>query len=106
MCIRDRGITTDCLHRHISPFFKPTFFSLVDFVRRAVYGPNYIHVPIKGVSELLLLEVLNPFYIFQVASVIIWIMIQYYYFAGAIAIMSLAGIIITIVQTRKVITYN
>jgi len=69
--------------------------------RRAIYGPNYINVPVKSISELLLLEVLNPFYIFQVASVIIWLNIQYYYFAGAIAIMSAAGIVISIVQTRK-----
>jgi cation-transporting ATPase 13A3/4/5 len=75
---------------------------LFSVVRRAIYGPNYINVPVKSISELLLLEVLNPFYIFQVASVIIWLNIQYYYFAGAIAIMSAAGIVISIVQTRKV----
>lgn len=69
--------------------------------RRAVYGPNLINVPVKGVLELLVLEVLNPFYIFQVASIGIWCVIEYYYFAGAIAIMSAAGIVITIVQTRR-----
>ena len=78
------------------------YSNLFSVVRRAIYGPNYINVPVKSISELLLLEVLNPFYIFQVASVIIWLNIQYYYFAGAIAIMSAAGIVISIVQTRKV----
>jgi magnesium-transporting ATPase (P-type) len=38
--------------------------------------------------ELLVLEVLNPFYIFQVVSVIIWIMIEYYYFSAALVVMS------------------
>ena len=85
-----------------SPLSIPFFYMIVRVYRRAVYGPNYIHVPVKGVMKLLLLEVLNPFYIFQVASIIIWIMINYYYFAGAIFVMSAAGIIITITQTRKV----
>ncbi len=70
-----------------------------------MYGPNLINVPVKGVLELLVLEVLNPFYIFQVASIGIWCVIEYYYFAGAIAIMSAAGIVITIVQTRRVTLY-
>ena len=56
--------------------------------------------------ELLLLEVLNPFYIFQVVSILIWIMIEYYYFCGAIFLMSATGIIISITQTRKVRTCN
>ena len=56
--------------------------------RRAVYGKNSIDVPVRSVMQLLVLEVLNPFYIFQVASIIIWIMIWYYFYAGAIAVMS------------------
>lgn len=73
------------------------------FCRRAVFGPNFINVPVKSIQELLILEVLNPFYIFQVVSVLIWIMIEYYYFAGAIVVMSAAGITISIMQTRKVL---
>ena len=73
--------------------------------RRAVYGPNFIHVPVKSITELLVLEVLNPFYIFQVVSIIIWCVIEYYYFCGAIFLMSAAGIIISITQTRKVSCY-
>ncbi|XP_057368287.1 polyamine-transporting ATPase 13A3-like isoform X2 [Daphnia carinata] len=69
--------------------------------RRAIFGSNFINVPVKSVLELLLLEVLNPFYIFQVVSVLIWIMIEYYYFAAAIMVMSAAGITISIIQTRK-----
>jgi len=46
--------------------------------------------------------VLNPFYIFQVLSVIVWIVIDYYFFAGVIVIMLIASAIATIYQTRKV----
>ena len=52
--------------------------------------------------QLLLLEVLNPFYVFQVLSILIWILIQYYYFAGAIMVMSAAGVVISVTQTRRV----
>lgn len=67
-----------------------------------MYGSNYIHVPVKSIMQLLLLEVLNPFYIFQVVSVLIWISIAYYYFAGAIMIMSAAGVVVSVTQTRRV----
>lgn len=75
---------------------------ILNSFRRAIFGPNFINVPVKSVVELLVLEVLNPFYIFQVVAIFIWIMIEYYYFAGAIVIMSVAGIVISIVQTRQV----
>lgn len=78
------------------------WFPLFGFDRRAVYGSNYIHVPVKSIMQLLLLEVLNPFYIFQVVSVLIWISIAYYYFAGAIMIMSAAGVVVSVTQTRRV----
>ena len=70
--------------------------------RRAVYGKNLIDVPVRSVLELLVLEALNPFYVFQLASFIIWMLIYYYFYASAIALMSITGIIITIHQTRKV----
>jgi hypothetical protein len=35
--------------------------------RRTVYGPNDILVPFHSVPYLLVKEVLNPFYIFQVS---------------------------------------
>ncbi|EFX85022.1 hypothetical protein DAPPUDRAFT_314488 [Daphnia pulex] len=69
--------------------------------RRAVYGRNTIYVPVRSILSLLLLEVINPFYVFQVVSIMIWIVIWYYFYAAAIAVMSITGIIITITQTRK-----
>ena len=71
--------------------------------RRGVYGYNSIQVPVKRIMELLLKEVLNPFYIFQIAAIVIWCAISYYSFATAIFLMSGAGIVITIHQTRKVL---
>ena len=53
---------------------------------RLVYGTNDILVPNHSYSYLLVTEVLNPFYIFQVASVILWSSDEYYYYAAAIGI--------------------
>ena len=51
---------------------------------------------------LLVMEVLNPFYIFQVASVILWTSDEYYYYAAAIVLMSVSGIVSSVYQTKQV----
>ena len=70
--------------------------------RRLVYGPNEITVPYKDIKTLLFLEVLNPFYVFQIFSVALWFAYDYYYYACVIVLMSVFGITMSIVQTKKV----
>ncbi|XP_025994168.1 probable cation-transporting ATPase 13A3 [Solenopsis invicta] len=70
-------------------------------LRRIVYGNNDIVVPLQSIGVLLLLEVLNPFYIFQVFSMSVWLAEDYFYYIIALGLMSLFGIISSIVQTRK-----
>lgn len=69
--------------------------------RLDVYGKNEIFIPLHGIMTLLFLEVLNPFYIFQVFSVCLWFSYDYYYYAVVIVIMSIFGITMTILQIRK-----
>lgn len=69
--------------------------------RQLVYGLNQIYIPIKSVFELLFLEVLNPYYVFQVFSVCLWFSYDYYYYATVIVLMSAFGITMSIVQTKK-----
>ena len=57
-----------------------------------VYGPNDIKVPFHSIGTLLVKEVLNPFYVFQIASVILWMANEYYYYAVAIIVMSLVSV--------------
>jgi len=59
--------------------------------RRVVYGCNVIYVPVKSIMQLLLLEVLNPFYIFQMVAIVIWVLIDYWQYAIAIFLMSATG---------------
>lgn len=70
--------------------------------RRIVYGNNEILVPVQSIGVLLLLEVLNPFYIFQVFTLCVWFAEKYFYYTAAIICMSLFGIVSSIIQTRKV----
>lgn len=70
--------------------------------RKLVYGPNMILVKESSIPKLLFLEVLNPFYIFQIMSFILWFCDEYYYYAAAILAMSTFGITMTVLQTRKV----
>lgn len=53
-----------------------------------------------SIGTLLLLEVLNPFYIFQIGSFILWFLDNYYYYAAAIFIMSFFSISVSVRQTR------
>lgn len=69
-----------------------------------VYGPNVILVKESSISTLLFLEVLNPFYIFQLFSFILWFSDEYYYYAAAIMFMSAFGIVMSVRQTRRVRT--
>ncbi|XP_055312779.1 polyamine-transporting ATPase 13A3 isoform X2 [Sitodiplosis mosellana] len=69
--------------------------------RQLVYGSNQIFIPLKSVLTLLFLEVLNPYYVFQVFSVGLWFSYNYYYYAVVIILMSVFGITMSIIQTRK-----
>jgi magnesium-transporting ATPase (P-type) len=78
--------------------------NFVKICRRLIYGNNEIKVEVKSIVKLLFLEVLNPFYVFQIFSVSLWLSDNYVYYAIAITIMSIFGITSTIIQTRKVRT--
>lgn len=69
--------------------------------RKLIYGVNEIAVKVPSVFKLLIKEVLNPFYIFQLFSVILWSVDEYYYYALAIVIMSVVSIISSLYSIRK-----
>ena len=69
--------------------------------RAKQYGPNLIDVPVKSYLQLFIEEVLNPFYIFQIFSIVIWILVNYYYYAGAVFIISVVSISLSVYQTRQ-----
>ncbi|XP_030042006.1 polyamine-transporting ATPase 13A2 isoform X2 [Microcaecilia unicolor] len=69
--------------------------------RKKIYGPNLIDVPVKSYLRLLVDEVLNPFYIFQIFSIVLWMCDGYYYYAGCIFLISAISIGLSLYETRK-----
>jgi cation-transporting ATPase 13A3/4/5 len=74
----------------------------ISFSRRIIYGFNDIPVEVQSLLKLLFLEVINPFYIFQLFTLCVWAAEGYYYYLVAIVLMTSFGVISTIIQTRKV----
>ncbi|KAI1809165.1 hypothetical protein GGS20DRAFT_343323 [Poronia punctata] len=68
--------------------------------RERVFGTNLIDIEQKSIAQLLVDEVFHPFYVFQIASLILWSLDQYYYYAVCIFAMSAGSIIATLVETR------
>lgn len=69
--------------------------------RRLTFGANSIVVPVTGVLTLLFMEILTPFYVFQIFSVVLWYSDNYYYYATCIVIMSTFSVAVTVIQSRK-----
>lgn len=71
--------------------------------RLKLFGPNVIDIEGKSTLSLLVEEVIHPFYVFQIASIILWSLDDYYYYAFCIALISAISIITTLVETKKTI---
>ncbi|XP_019728679.1 polyamine-transporting ATPase 13A2 [Hippocampus comes] len=88
--------------------FKNGLSHLEQNLRRQVYGPNVIDVPVKSYFQLLIEEVLNPFYFFQLFSMVLWTVDEYYYYSTSIFLISFFSIGISLYEIRKqrVILHN
>ncbi|PIL34017.1 transporter [Ganoderma sinense ZZ0214-1] len=71
--------------------------------RAALFGPNLIDIEGKSTVTLLIDEIIHPFYVFQIASIILWSLDDYYYYAFCIALISAISIITTLVETKQTI---
>jgi cation-transporting ATPase 13A2 len=66
-------------------------------------GENIIDIAAKSVFGLLVDEVLHPFYVFQIASILLWSIDDYYYYAFAIAVISISSILGTLFETKRTV---
>lgn len=71
--------------------------------RAQIFGDNSIAIQEKSIAQLLLDEVLHPFYVFQVFSIVLWCADEYYYYASCIFIISLVSIVNSLVETKATI---
>ncbi|NWU16341.1 AT132 ATPase, partial [Cephalopterus ornatus] len=94
--VLDEGWT--CADLHLS---QPGLDQQDHSTRRKIYGPNLIEVPVKSYARLLVEEVLNPFYIFQVFSIVLWVCDAYYYYAACIFLISTISLGLSLYETRK-----
>lgn len=112
-------------YRHIKLFYHPSkdkFLTNTDWVdknwanvqevrrgidnktrndRYSVFGPNIIDMDEKSTSQLLVDEILHPFYIFQLFSIILWAFDRYYYYAACIFLISAISIANTLIETKQ-----
>ncbi|KAF9372781.1 hypothetical protein CPB97_001011, partial [Podila verticillata] len=69
--------------------------------RMMVFGQNMIDVEEKTVGQLLVQEVLHPFYIFQVFSMALWFADDYIYYAACIFVISTVSVITELIETKR-----
>ncbi|KAJ1915835.1 hypothetical protein IWQ60_008310, partial [Tieghemiomyces parasiticus] len=83
---------------------KRTRFGLTDATARdrtRLFGLNSIEVPEKPLGQLLTDEILHPFFVFQIMSIILWLSDTYYYYAVCILVISVVSIYTTYRETRS-----
>ncbi|XP_069069267.1 polyamine-transporting ATPase 13A3 isoform X1 [Pleurodeles waltl] len=93
----DEGILCSSIHNGHSKGLQKD----VQDYRKLFYGVNKITVKVPSIFKVLIKEVLNPFYIFQLFSVILWCTDGYYYYALAIVIMSVISIVSSLYTIKK-----
>jgi cation-transporting P-type ATPase 13A2 len=64
------------------------------------YGNSNIVVPTRSIPSILIEEVLNPFYLFQIFSMALWFWDGYRYYATVILVISVASATTSLVETR------
>ncbi|CAO4374347.1 unnamed protein product [Caenorhabditis nigoni] len=72
-----------------------------EIIRRLeFYGRNEIVVQLRPILYLLFMEVITPFYVFQIFSVTVWYNDEYAYYASLIVALSLGSIVMDVYQIR------
>lgn len=66
-----------------------------------LYGTNSVEVEVKSYWSLFVNEVFNPFYLFQVFSIILWSLDEYYQYASCVLLLSTATCMLALYQTKQ-----
>ncbi|XP_047526862.1 polyamine-transporting ATPase 13A3-like isoform X1 [Vanessa atalanta] len=66
-----------------------------------LYGGNSVEVEVKCYWTIFVNEVFNPFYLFQVFSIILWSLDEYYQYATCVFLLSAASCMMALYQTKQ-----
>ncbi|XP_063379335.1 polyamine-transporting ATPase 13A3-like [Cydia fagiglandana] len=66
-----------------------------------LYGTNSVEVEVKSYWTLFVNEVFNPFYLFQVFSIVLWSLDEYYQYATCVLILSAGSCMLALYQTKQ-----
>ena len=68
---------------------------------KSLFGICDIDIKVNSVGKILLDELTDPFYLFQLYSVILWYSTQYYYYASVIVFLTIVSLIFSVHGTYK-----
>ena len=66
-----------------------------------IFGICDIDIKINSCGQLLFEELTDPFYLFQLYSVILWYSTQYYYYATVIVVLAILSLVLSVYGTYK-----
>ena len=66
-----------------------------------VFGPNFIKIPLPAIASLLLKEILHPFYLFQILSIVLWFLEDYWGYSVVIFVAAVISTVSTVYSIRK-----
>lgn len=64
------------------------------------YGNNLIDVPVRGILEIFMNEILNPFYIFQILAMLLWFAEGLFSYPLILLLVSAVSMIVSIYEMR------
>ena len=73
---------------------------------KSLFGICDIDIRVNSVGKILLDELTDPFYLFQVYSVILWYCTEYYWYASVIVILTVISLIVSVHGTYKNLKQN
>ncbi|XP_018016585.1 polyamine-transporting ATPase 13A3 isoform X2 [Hyalella azteca] len=69
--------------------------------RKKLFGENLIKIEVLSIPQLLWQQIKNPFYVFQVYTIILWCLQFYYIYAICIGMLSVLSIASSVWETRR-----
>ena len=68
---------------------------------RKIFGICDIDIRINSIGKILLDELTDPFYLFQLYSIILWYCTEYYYYASVIVALTIISLILSVYGTYQ-----